>query len=71
MAIHPPAHFHAVYGEHVAKIGIETLEVIEGSIPQRALNLAREWVRLHKQGLIEAFERAASYQPPGKIAPLE
>ena len=29
---HPPAHFHAVYGEHVAKIDIGTLEIIEGSV---------------------------------------
>jgi hypothetical protein len=28
---HPPPHFHAIYGEHEAKIGIETLELIDGS----------------------------------------
>jgi len=68
---HPPAHFHAVYGEHVAKIAIETLDVIEGSIPPRALNLAREWAKLHNRELLDAFRRAASFQPPGKIAPLD
>jgi hypothetical protein len=68
---HPPAHFHAVYSEHVAKIEIGTLEVIEGSIPQRALNLAREWAKIHERELIDAFNRAASFRPPGKIAPLE
>jgi len=26
---HPPAHFHALYGEEVAKIAIETLQIIE------------------------------------------
>jgi hypothetical protein len=34
---HPPPHFHAIYGEHEAKIGIETLELIEGRLPRRAL----------------------------------
>ena len=34
---HPPPHFHAIYGEHEAKIGIETLELIEGKLPRRAL----------------------------------
>ncbi len=68
---HPPAHFHAVYGEDVVKIAIGTLEIIEGSIPPRALNLAREWAKLHERELLNAFERAASFQPPGKIAPLD
>ncbi|MGB3300421.1 MAG: DUF4160 domain-containing protein [Phormidesmis sp.] len=33
---HPPPHFHAVYGEHNALIGIESLEIIEGDLPTRA-----------------------------------
>src|SRR6266513_2220657 len=48
---HPPAHFHAVYGEHVAKIAIDTLQIIEGSIPARALSLVREWVTLQPRGV--------------------
>jgi len=38
---HPPGHFHAVYGDYVAKITIDTLEVIEGSIPERPSNFQR------------------------------
>jgi len=60
-----------VYGEKVAKIAIETLQIIEGSIPQRALVLVREWARIQKQELRDAFERAAAFERPGKIAPLE
>ncbi|MCT8342979.1 MULTISPECIES: DUF4160 domain-containing protein [Photorhabdus] len=33
---HNPPHFHAYYGEHEAIISIETLEVMEGSLPKRA-----------------------------------
>ena len=29
---HPPPHFHAIYGEHEAKIAIATLELIEGQL---------------------------------------
>ena len=68
---HPPSHFHALYGEEVAKIAIETLQIIEGTLPQRALVLIREWAKIHEQELLDAFERAAAFQPPGKIAPLE
>jgi len=68
---HPPPHFHALYAGQVAKIGIETLQVIDGSIPKRALALVLDWTSIHQQELLEAFHRAAALQAPGKIAPLE
>ena len=40
---HPPPHFHARYGEFEATVGIGALEVIEGQLPRRALNLVQEW----------------------------
>jgi hypothetical protein len=46
------------------------LTVIEGGLPARALGLVIEWAALHQQELLEAFDRAANLQPPGKIAPL-
>jgi hypothetical protein len=39
---HPPPHFHARYGEFEATITIETLDVMEGELPIRALGLVRE-----------------------------
>jgi Domain of unknown function (DUF4160) len=39
---HPPPYFHARYGEFEATMAIETLEVIEGELPSRALKLVRE-----------------------------
>jgi hypothetical protein len=33
---HNPPHFHAYYGGHEAIISIETLEIMEGSLPKRA-----------------------------------
>jgi hypothetical protein len=35
----PRPHFHALYAEHEALIDIQPLEVIEGSLPRRALAL--------------------------------
>ena len=67
---HPPPHFHARYAGHVAKIDIDTLAVIEGKLPARALGLVIEWTALHQHELREAFHKAASMQPPGKIEPL-
>jgi len=68
---HPPPHFHALYAGQVAKIAIETMQVIDGSIPKRALALVLDWTSIHQQELLEAFNRAAALQAPGKIAPLE
>jgi hypothetical protein len=33
---HPPAHFHAFYGDVEAVFDIATLQVMEGSLPNRA-----------------------------------
>ena len=39
---HPPPHFHVVYGEYNALFDIETLEMIEGDLPNRAKKLVIE-----------------------------
>jgi hypothetical protein len=39
---HAPPHFHARYGEFEATIDIETLSVLEGELPGRALALIEE-----------------------------
>ena len=67
---HPPPHFHAEYGEHVAVIAIETLALIEGKLPPRAIGLVSEWASLHQAELAEAWERAEKLEPVGKIDPL-
>ena len=68
---HPPAHFHAVYGDDEAVIEIETLAVLNGHLPARARGLVIEWASLHRQELREAWERAKRLEPPGSIDPLE
>jgi hypothetical protein len=67
---HAPPHFHARYAGQMAKIDIETLSVIDGKLPARALGLVIEWAALHQDELRNAFESAANMQPPGKIDPL-
>jgi Domain of unknown function (DUF4160) len=68
---HAPPHFHALYGGAMVKIAIETLEIIDGTLPARALRLVLEWAAQHREELLAAFQRAASLETPGKIAPLE
>jgi Domain of unknown function (DUF4160) len=68
---HPPPHFHAVYGEHEVKIAIETLEVIEGALPKRALGLVLEWAEVHSQELRDNWTKAQEHEPLKRIEPLE
>lgn len=39
---HVPPHFHAIYAEHEAIIGIDPIRVLEGHLPRRALSLVFE-----------------------------
>jgi hypothetical protein len=53
-----PAHFHAVYGEHEALIEIDSLAVLRGELPRRALALVLEWATLHRAELRANWENA-------------
>ena len=44
---HPPPHFHALYAGAVAKIAIDTLQTMDGSLPKRALGLVLDWAAAH------------------------
>lgn len=68
---HAPPHFHAVYGEHRAKIDIASGNVIEGKLPRRAFALVSEWRMLRLDALDAAWREAQARRPFRKIAPLE
>jgi hypothetical protein len=68
---HNPPHFHAYYGDHEAIIAIDTLEVIEGSLPKRAKALTVEWALEHRGELLEDWRLAERHFPLNKIEPLE
>lgn len=67
---HPPPHFHARYGEFEATIDIETLEVLEGRLPRRALNLVQEWAMMHREELVQNWQLCRDKAAPAKIDPL-
>jgi hypothetical protein len=67
---HPPAHFHASYGGHVAEIAIATLELIDGWLPPRALRLTLEWAAQHQDELNENWTRARAHDRLHAIDPL-
>ncbi|HEX6681101.1 MAG TPA: DUF4160 domain-containing protein [Gaiellaceae bacterium] len=69
-AEHGVPHFHALYGGQDASIAIDSLEILAGSLPDRALRLVREWAELHRTELEDDWGRARASQPLERIAPL-
>ncbi|MBD2730825.1 DUF4160 domain-containing protein [Nostoc sp. FACHB-892] len=63
----PPPHFHAIYGEYNALISIESLETIEGDLPNRAQKLVQEWATLYQQELLQMWNT----QEFRKLPPLK
>jgi hypothetical protein len=68
---HLPPHFHALYAGSRAAIRIDTLEVIRGSLPRRALSLVVEWAIIHRGELAADWERARRLLPLVSIPPLD
>ena len=67
---HPPAHFHAEYGEYEITVDINT-GIVTGKFPRRALNAVLEWYELHKEELADDWQRARQELPLNRIEPLE
>jgi hypothetical protein len=64
---HPPAHFHAVYGEHEALISIETGGIIFGRLPKTAARIVKDWTVARNRELRDNWTRAQKLQPLERI----
>lgn len=61
---HNPPHFHVVYGEYVGIIDIQTLEMLEGDLPNKALALIKEWAEQHQADLMKIWNTQEFVQLP-------
>jgi len=68
---HNPPHFHAEYGEYEALVNINTMAIIAGSLPSRALGLVIEWASMYQGELKREWEKARNMESLGKISPLK
>jgi hypothetical protein len=66
-AEHNPPHIHALYGDEMAAIEIQTGNVLEGYLPPKALAMVQEWVGIHRDDLLRIWET----QEFRKLSPLE
>ena len=68
---HNPPHFHAEYQEFEAIIDINTLQVVKGDLPKRALILVIEWALEHRIELMGNWEKAKIPDSLSNIKPLD
>lgn len=68
---HAPPHFHVQHGAGDAMVAIETGALLQGSLSARAQRLVAEWAALHRQELMENWNRSQRRLSPNPIAPLE
>ncbi len=61
---HPPPHFHAVYGEYNALFNIETLAMIEGDLPPRAMKMVIEWAGQQQNELLLMWNNQEFHKLP-------
>lgn len=69
-APHNRPHFHAYYQDSVAIYGVDSIELIGGSLPRRQQRLVEAWAELHQDELVANWERLQSGRPPVKIEPM-
>ena len=67
---HAPPHFHVWYGEYKITVTIHD-GVVTGEMPQRALKMVFEWMEIHKQELLAAWEKAQKGEALSRIEPLK
>jgi hypothetical protein len=55
-AEHNQPHIHVVYGDKNCLINIKTLEVMEGDLPNKELNIIKEWLSKHQNELLDMWD---------------
>ena len=68
---HNPPHFHAEYGDSSALVDMRNLSLFAGWLPPRALGLVIEWATLHRDELLDDWDKAKAQQELQKIEPLQ
>lgn len=68
---HDPPHFHAIYGDTEALVGIDPIRLLHSDLSSRAASMVIEWAALHQQELMQNWESLREERPARKLAPLK
>ena len=64
---HNPLHVHVIFGEYIGVINIRTLAILHGELPDKAYRLAKEWVTIYQNELLNMWEtQNIHHLPPMK-----
>ena len=67
---HGHPHFHARHDGRQAKVRIDQIEVIDSALGLRQLRLVLAWAELHRDELLENWQRARAGETLNEIEPL-
>jgi hypothetical protein len=68
---HGAPHFHAIYGQYEAVIGIDPITILDGRLPNRVRSLVFEWAAIYQNELRENWRLAREGEPLQGIPSLE
>ncbi|MBR6058355.1 MAG: DUF4160 domain-containing protein [Victivallales bacterium] len=66
-AEHTPPHIHALFGEDMAAVALETGMVWEGHLLPKAMSMVKKWIGIHQKALLQMWKTQKFEQLP----PLE
>ncbi|MBR2674173.1 MAG: DUF4160 domain-containing protein [Mogibacterium sp.] len=61
---HEPSHIHALYGEYMGEFNIQTKEMIQGDLPQKAVEMVQEWLNSNADKLQKMWDEQQIYKLP-------
>jgi len=67
---HAPPHFHAIYGSEEAVFDLTLMDIRLGKLPTRARKLVIEWATIHRNALLQDWDRAQTGEQLEPIEPL-
>ena len=71
LADHEPAHFHVLYDDHEALFAIDSLEMMRGELPRRAVPMVLEWATAHREDLRAGWTLARAGKSLLPVPPLD
>lgn len=67
---HNPPHFHVYYDGASALFSIKEGTIIKGSLPPQAKRLVKQWLKLHREELLDNWNRLSNSESALNIKPL-
>jgi Domain of unknown function (DUF4160) len=67
---HNRPHLHAYYQDEVAIYGVDSIDLLAGSLPRPQQRLVEAWAELHQAELLANWQRLQEGRSPANIEPL-